>query len=331
MIDANSTRPVTSAPAYLDNSSFSTAIPGLQLAIDSTSLGEFKLCPRRYQLGVVEGWQPRGTSPHLQFGLWLHSAVERYWHSRTASQDHQTALAEALAWLMAATWEPATGRGWLSDHKIKNRLSLVRTLVWYLDEKAQDDTLQPITLANGLPAVELSFTFDLGLASAVGEPFVVCGHLDRIAELSGEPYVVDIKTTSGGLTPAYFDQFSPDNQMSLYSLAGKIVYDLPIRGVIIDACQIGVTFSRFHRGLVQRTASQLDEWLADTRSWVRQLERAALDSIWPMNDKACTGPYGDCPFRPVCRKPASARQQWLQSDYARRKWDPLKARTAPAS
>jgi hypothetical protein len=205
----------------------------------------------------------------------------------------------------------------------------VRTLVWYLDEKAQYDSLETLVLADGTAAVELSGQMEFGLASQDGEQFSLAWHMDRLASLHGTPYVVDIKTTSGALSPSYFAQYTPDNQMSLYSLASRVAYSVPAAGVIIDACQVGVTFSRFERGLVQRSETQLDEWMEATEHWIRQIEQAALEASWPQNDKACTGPYGDCPFRPVCSRAPSARTQWLESDYVRRRWDPAQARSLP--
>ena len=65
-------------PAARGNSSFSTRLPGFQLAIDSTSLGEFKLCPRRYYYSILRGLGPRGGSVHLTFGIWMHTAREKY-------------------------------------------------------------------------------------------------------------------------------------------------------------------------------------------------------------------------------------------------------------
>lgn len=314
------------AANYLANTSFSSLLPKLQLVVDSTSLGEFKLCPRRYQYGIIEGWRNKAPSVHLDFGTWLHGGVERYWRHKARGHGHDESTEQAVQWVLEATWNKTLGRGWVSDHKVKNRLSLVRTLVWYLDEKAQNDSLETIILSGGQPAVELSFTVNLGVQTSTGEEFKACGHLDRLALLNNEPYVVDIKSTSGALDGRFFDGFSPDNQMSFYSAMGQIVWDVPLRGVIIDGAQIGVTFSRFQRGLIPRTQSQLDEWLQDLEHWLEALDRAAQEDYWPMNDKSCTGPYGDCPFRPVCYRPPGARQQWLESDYRRGRWDPAKAR-----
>jgi hypothetical protein len=98
---AAGTMAVTDAlPLVADNSSFSAQVPGLQVAIDSTSIGEFKLCPRRYYYSIIKGYQPRTESVHLTFGLLMHASVERYAHARTRGDDHQSSLQAAVLWAL---------------------------------------------------------------------------------------------------------------------------------------------------------------------------------------------------------------------------------------
>lgn len=310
------------------NTSFSTKLPTLQLALDSTSLGEFKVCPRKYYYSIVEGWRPRSESPHLTFGILLHRAREVYDRAMLLFEgDHPAALQSALRFTLKSTWDSDMGRPWSSGHGTKNRSNLVQTVVWYLDQFKGADPLVTHTLANGLPAVELSFRFEPGIeAPATNEPITLCGHMDRIATLNGEPYITDIKTTGTTISPAFFAQYSPDNQMSLYTLAGQVAFGTPVKGVIIDGIQVAQGFARFERGLVERTPAQVQEWLNDlTNWWVPQLSWAAQTNQYPMNDKSCHQ-YGGCPFRPVCSRPPAARQKWLETDYVRRVWDPLQPR-----
>jgi len=314
------------APDTSHNSSFSKAMPGLQLAIDSTSLGEFKLCPKRYYYSIVLGYQPRAESVHLKFGILLHQAREHYEHARTGGQDHDSALDHALDLALRATWDQQLNKPWVSDHKQKHRLSLIQTIVWYLDAKAKDDPLRTITLANGKPAVELSFRFDSGWRSqSTGEPILFCGHLDRLAEFNSEYYIPDIKTTSHSLDPNWFASWSPGNQFSMYSLAGKVAFGLEIKSIIVDGIQVGSGFSRFMRAPVERKPETIDEWYAETGVWLGQMDECAAKGQWHMNDKSCDA-FGGCPFRPVCSRPPSAREAWLKKDYAKRVWDPLQIR-----
>jgi hypothetical protein len=155
-----------------------------------------------------------------------------------------------------------------------------------------------------------------------GQPYLLCGHLDRVVEFGGQKYVMDRKTTGSSPTPHYFDGFAPDNQMSIYTLAARVQFSTPVAGVIIDAAQVAVGFTRFQRGFTYRTEAQLEEWLADFRFWTAQAEGFAEAGHWPMNDKSC-GMYGGCTFRKICSKSPEVRERFLESDFERRPWNPL--------
>jgi len=306
------------------NQSFSPLLPTLQTTIDSTSLGEFKTCPRKYYYRVVLGFVPRAASPHLLFGQYVHSALERYDRARANGLSHTDALRAAVLEAMTLSWHG--DRPWWSGHPTKNRLTLIRTVVWYLDRFGEDDSLQTLLLASSeSPAVELSFQFSVQKLAVTGEPIFFCGHIDKIALFNTEPYIVDRKTTSITLSTSFFSQFSPDNQFSLYTLAGKIAYETPVRGIICDGIQVAATFSRFERQMIPRSEAQIEEWLSDTFMWLDLMGQMAESNRWPMNDKACHH-YGGCPYRPVCSRAPSARQTWLEADYIHSIWDPTRIR-----
>lgn len=317
----------TAKPGTVGNTAFSAKTPNLQLAFDSTSLGALKECPRKYELVILEGHVARHENVHLAFGQLYHGALETYDHKRFAGSTHDEAVREAVRYCLVNTrvalpngsWRP---RDWGDSQK--NRFTLVRTVVWYL-EQFKDDPARTVRLANDKPAVELSFRFETDYTSVAGETFLLCGHMDRVAEFEGSIYVLDRKTTKHTLYPEFFDGFSPDNQMSLYDIAIRVVYGQPSKGIIVDAAQVGVTFSRFLRGFVPRSDEQRAEWYADAGYWMGQAEVFAIKNYWPMNDKSC-GNYGGCQFRGICGKSPLVRDKWLQANFTRRVWDPLAIR-----
>lgn len=308
------------------NSSFSQAIPGLQVAWDSTSMGQLKTCPRLYYYSIVLGYFPKGSSIHLEFGLRYHAALETYDHARAAGLDWRSGVRAALVRCLRDTWNYELNRPWSSDDPNKNRLTLVRSVIWYLDQ-FRDDPAETLILASGKPAVELSFRFPTEYMAPDGQPFMMCGHLDRVATLAGSPYIFDRKTTKFGLDDRFFAQFTPNNQMSTYAFAGKIIYSLPIQGIIIDGVQVLVGGSRFARAPISRTPGQLDEWYREWGHWVTLASEYAEANYWPMNDKAC-GNYGGCPFLSICSKDPAVRSKWLNNHalFVRRIWDPLQVR-----
>lgn len=307
-----------------ENSALSEQTPQLQLAWDSTSMGELKLCPRKYQYRILYGYTPRELSVHLKFGLGFHGATERYDHARAKGKSHDEGVVAAVKWAMEFTWDSKMGRAWLSSDPNKNRATLVRSVVWYY-EQFKEDAIETVILENGKPAVELSFMLPLPFKSQEGEQFLYGGHLDRVGRMAGANYIVDKKTTKYTLSPSYFAQFSPDNQFSGYIFGGKIGYGLPIAGLIVDAAQVAVGFTRFAREIVTRTPEQIKEWVKDLAFWLRQAEYYAKQAYWPQNDKACSM-YGGCAFRSVCGKTPSVREQWLRAGFERQIWNPTIAR-----
>lgn len=294
----------------------------IQFAWDSTSLGLLKECPRKYYYTLVQGWRPKGESVHLKFGIIYHAALERYDHVRAQGGDHEDGVDQAVDHALRETW--ANDEPWLSDHPKKNRETLIRTIVWYL-EHFKDDPVKTLILANGKPAVELSFRFEFDKLAPNGENYMLSGHMDRVVEYGDDQFVMDRKTSGSTLGAYYFDGFNPDNQMSLYTFASKVIYDAPVKGVIIDAAQIAVGFSSFGRGITTRSEAQINEWVRDTSAWLDISVIYADRGFWPMNDKAC-GNYGGCPFRVVCSKEPAIRENYLKTNFEVLRWNPLQPR-----
>lgn len=306
----------------------------IQWAWDSTSLGMLKTCPRLYQYVILEGWTPRVEAIHLRFGIEYHHALQDYDLEIAAGISHEDAMHDVVRELLLRTCD------FTSDHKTKTRDSLVRTVVEYLDHY-RDDQAKVHIKQDGKPAVELSFRFELdyGPSSQRGPenvgnpdyrlPYILCGHLDKVVAYNDELFVMDHKTTSFAPSSFYFAKYQPDNQMSLYTLAAKVVLNAPVRGVIIDAAQIKENESVFGRGFTFRTPDQLEEWLVDLRDWLAKAEQYATANYWPQNDTACDK-FGGCRFRDICSKSPSVRPQFLEGGFVKQKeedrWNPLKTR-----
>lgn len=321
-----------------DKTRRSPFLPGtfIQFAWDSTSLGWLKECPRKYQYSMIEQWRSRGNSVHLDFGLWYHDALESYDKWRAEGMDHEDALNETVRKCLELTWIPEhevvggmgvvchvePGKPWDAGHPAKTRETLVRSVVWYLEQFGDHDAAKTVILANGKPAVELSFKLEMDFGPLPSQPYILCGHLDRVVEFTGGFYVMDRKTSTSTISSAYFDQYEPDNQMDIYSFAAKVIYQTPVRGVIIDAVQIAVGFSRFSRGFTFRTEAQVEESINDMKVWFALAEQYATAGHWPMNTKSCHH-YGGCVFRRVCSKSPEVRQKFLETDFTKKEWNPL--------
>jgi hypothetical protein len=308
-------------------SHLSALTPNFPTSWDSTMLGTLKECPRKFYFTHILGFNSRITSVHLRFGQLYHSGLEHYDHARAAGLSHDAAIRRMVLWALQATWtlDPTgdtEGLPWTTNDPIKNRHSLVRSLVWTAEEEA-NRPWSTVILANGKPAVELSFRF--AAFEAGGEQIYLSGHLDKLIEYDRRRFTADRKTTKGALTATYFQQFNPSNQMTLYTIAGEVVDHHKIEGVLIAGAQIGVNFTRYAVRPTLRTKPVLTEWLQDAQWWVQQAYTFAVASHWPANDKSC-GNWGGCPFMRVCAVAPSFRLAHLRADFVTFHWNPLEVR-----
>jgi hypothetical protein len=320
------------APATTDPT-IDPFLPGtnIQFAWDSTYLGWLKTCPRMYQYIAIEGWTPKTDSIHLKFGQWYHEALDTYDKQRATGASFKIAARSTIRQLLGniRKWDvDRTGKP--GDYK--NKYTLLQLVVDYLDN-FRDDPAATYILENGQPAVELSFRFELEYGPRrypSSQNYMLCGHLDRIVEYSGTLFCLDHKTTTTTPSNYFFERYSPDNQMSLYTIATRVVYKAEVRGVIIEAAQIKLNEpNRFERGTSLRTKDQTQEWLTELRLWLDAAESYALANYWPMNDTSCDK-YGGCRFRGVCSKSPSVREFWLAEEFEQKpleeRWNPLKPR-----
>lgn len=336
---------------------------GVQDVWDSTSLKLASDCLRKYYYVMMEGWQSKELSVHLRFGQHYATALEHYHKARAEGASHDEALFLVVKEALEDTWdrpvcETCYGRGevnitaefaannpqyskvdfahricyecqgtghqaegapWESGHNLKTRGNLIRTIVWYL-ETFEEDTCSTYILSDGRAGVEYSFKLP------VDNGVVFSGHIDRLVNYAQGIYVQDQKTTGSTITARYFEGFAPDIQMSMYTFAGKAIYDIPVKGVIIDAAQIAVGFSRFERGFTFRDEPQLNEWYDTMMRKIEETQAATREQYFPMNTQAC-GNYGGCPFRQVCSRTPAIRPQFLKGAFVQGpSWDPMRSR-----
>lgn len=319
---------------------------GLQYAFDSTSLKLAETCLYKYKLKMIDRWQPMRKSVHLLFGGWYATALENFHKAVADGVDYEQATCDVVHEALIATWEygdcegcegtgsaggeqecimcSGTGNGesigpWVSDHNTKTRENLIRTIIWYLDQ-FKDDSCKTVILSNGTAAVEHSFKLE------VDNGLIFAGHLDRLVEYGGKLLVQDQKTTGSTITPRFFDGFNPDTQMSMYTFAGKAIFNIPVKGVMIDGAQIAVGFTRFERGFTFRDDAQLAEWYDVAMHTAERARNAVREQYFPMNPSSC-GNFGGCEFRHICARSPAVRTQFLKGEFVQgEQWNPLKER-----
>lgn len=292
----------------------------IQFGWDQTSIKLAEECLYKYKLRMLDGWRGRGGNVHLIFGGVYASALEHFHKYRAQGMDHEEALITVVREALVATWITGEEPGpWISDHNTKTRENLIRTIVWYF-EHFRDDPCQTVILSSGVAAVEHSFQLP------VDDGIIFAGHLDRLVDYGGKIYIQDQKTTGSTITPRYFLSYNPDTQVSMYSFAGKAIFHLPIKGLMIDAAQIAVGFTRFERGFIFADEASLNEWYDDTMATIQRAIKATKENYFPKNRSSCHK-FAGCEFREVCSRSPHVREQFLKADFEQgERWDPLEAR-----
>jgi hypothetical protein len=304
-------------------------ISGIQYAWDSTSLGNFMACPRRYQFVNLQGYTTTGSKIELEFGILYHKGLEVFQHEILKDGKREAAIRRTLMFLLAELRKPISFKGTpglegglVFQQNMRTPFTLLRAVLNHLD-KYSNDPMRTVILENGRPAVELSFRFELDEYAASGQPFMLSGHLDRVCELSGEFYFTDYKTTKSTLSSNYFEQYATDIQMDIYSIGSRVSLPRPAVGGFIDAVQLAVGFSRYERGLVSRTASQLQDSLDNIQQWLHLARQFSEVGKFPMNKKSCFL----CAFKSVCGSQPGARELILRTEFIQvETWNPLKPR-----
>ena len=302
---------------------------GVQWAWDATSIIRASECPRKYYYMNIEGWA-LPPSVHLWFGGHYAKALETFHELEASGIDRETAIRTVVLETIKATWKrdldsdgnpiPGSGAPDTFNEPKKTRETLIRTIIWYFDTFAEEFYRTYIT-TSGSVGVEHSFrlNFDEGIT--------YCGHLDRVClDPEDNFFVHDQKTTGSTLSSYYFKSFKPSIQFAGYTFAGKAIYDVPIKGVIVDAAQVVIGFSAFARIPILFTDEELDEWYDETISIVLRMQQYTRERHFPRNTTAC-GNYGGCPFRDVCSRPPNVRKNFLKADFVKQEpWNPIKPR-----
>jgi PD-(D/E)XK nuclease superfamily len=309
----------------------------IQFAWDSVSLTSILSCPRRYQYQIVHGYISNNPSYAiaLVFGILMHKGLEIYEKYRAELLPHDKAQFNmirdicslpATASLPTDTDIDTTETSEDDDGitarntKIRTRYYLIRALVGYT-ETYRDDPCVTLLLPSGAPAVEYSFRVPLDISIA-GTDAILCGHIDRIVEFNGYNYVTDYKSTKA-ISRQFFSAFDLSHQMTGYNIAGKIVLDKPISGVMIDAIALQVGGNKFARHFTKRTAGQEAEYLRTVRFAIDAAVKYYEDDYYPMNTSACFF----CDFKDICRQPPEFRERYIKQSFTKKTgWNPLENR-----
>ncbi len=292
---------------------FSKINPELRLAWSASSLGNL-VCMRKYYYSSVKRYRRTISNIDLEWGSVYHEALEGY-DKTLKALGKESALLYALR--VAFSKAKACPIILASEENTKNLRTLIRTIIWYVEEYG--DTAPALEFPNGVIASELEFALPLGMKASTGEDYLIYGKLDGILDLGDELWIRERKSSRTTITSKsfYLKRYHPDTQMSTYDLAGHLLFpDLRLEGVMIEQCQTAVGFARFRRHEIRRVDAQREEFLRDIKILIKQAETCLLDGYMPKNEKACDANFG-CDYRKYCDMNPLSRDVFMKSELVR--------------
>lgn len=203
------------------------------------------------------------------------------------------------------------------------------------------------TLTNDAEQEENVTRGEYPLSMGYEEPFVptsvTCsiewtGIVDMIADLSGEHWLVDHKTTSI-LSGDFFDGFEIAMQPVGYVSAARAAFpELDIQGFMVNvlACRKPVsavtaagkksTAKSFepHRRFYKYDQWKENEFRTDALALIEEFIANLTGNYFPRKTQWCIGKYGKCAFFEVCSLPPEQRMMMLESGtYTDNTWKPV--------
>jgi len=336
----------------------------LLFRIDWSSIESLLGCNRSAEYKLIHSRQG-GSRSALTFGAAIHAGLEIWYRNKHLiglSTNREDLLSRCYSAIEATFAEspPSLFPDYrTSDYAIQSFYSYI---VHY-----QNEILTPV-VHNDKPLVEFSFAYPLGKVELPTSMFAAWGwgvltdccdteheivkqgqtHLsvhiewtgiiDMLAEVNGDIYVVDHKTTSI-LSQDFFDGFEIAMQPTGYFAAMQVAFpDLPIKGFMANvlACRKPVaaltksgrptTSKPFepHRRQYHYADWHVNEFKQDALALVEELFANVTNKFFPRKTQWCIAKYGKCPYFDVCSLPPEARMSMLQSDnYINNTWKPV--------
>lgn len=287
--------------------------------LDSSTLSTFKQCPQLFKRGTIDSWKPKASSVHLHaggaFAKGIEVAREAFYVEGLSAEDSVAKGMGALLHAYGDYQEPADSA--------KSAERMAGALEFYFQNyPLTNEDYAPITLPSGRRGIEFSFAEPLPiLHPETGDPLIYCGRMDAIVNFAGGVFIMDEKTTTQ-LGASWGRQFDLRSQFTGYSWGCRQA-GIKVDGVIVRGVSILKTKYETQQPVSYRPSWQIDRWYEELLDWTEDMIRAWKTGKWRHNlDHAC-GDFGGCTFRQICMTQPGTEQDWLETYFERRHWDPV--------
>lgn len=302
----------------------------LPLHIDSTMITSARSCLQKFKNSFILGCALPGVSIDLHAGACYAAGVEEVY---TQIYKHQRSLADALVISCARfmlEWGDVEVPEWKKTAKTRDR-TWEAVEHYFTIWPPHTDIIKPYMASDGSPTIEYTFAIPLEPTSQFrsdggafplhpsGSPFIYCGRIDMLGDISGRPTPKDDKTTGSSIGQTWAPHWNLRHQFMGYVWAcqqcGIDAQDVLVRGMAIQKTQFVTA-----EALVPFSHHMLARWYEQLRRDLWRIVDAWHSGYWDYNfGDTCTA-YGLCPFMDACQ--SSAPENWLAS-FETRHWNPL--------
>jgi PD-(D/E)XK nuclease superfamily len=324
--------------------------------LDSSMLGTYKSCARKFYLTYLEHLKAKEPNVHLHAGKSFASGIEaarrayyeglysrpfliteddgkggnvkgkmhEHWEQGPLA-DSETAVGEGLGVLLREY-----GNFSCPPESAKSLERMAGALeFYYTSYPLEHDSAIPIQMPGGKRGIEFSFSLPLPIRHPdSGDPLLYCGRMDAITSFASGVFVTDEKTATS-LGPSWARQWDLRSQFTGYCWALR-EHGVKCDGVLVRGVSILKTKYDTQQAISYRPDWQIDRWYANMLTVVQRLvdEYLVLKSAGVLSenlfehnlDDACTS-YGNCGFYDACR--SEDPTTWLVTNFARKLWNPL--------
>jgi len=294
------------------------------LLIDySGVLRNWQECPRKlfYAWFMLRRAATEATA--LRFGRLMHQCLAIRYKCKALGRGTEESIRRATDTLIESTFRS------VEEPDLDWRDSKLARIVMdaYESTYCYDD-YEPIIMANGRPAVELTFAVKLG--DLAGIPVRYIGAIDLVAQDQDGLWLVDTKTTSVMGEGFWKDiQVSPQLMGYTFALraAGYNVVGYQVNAIALrkpnKSGEANVDFAR-QRHFVDE--DQLNEWVRDVEGQLTGILDCWQRQHWPRHCAHCVHKFGTCEYYDVCTLTSELDQgHMLDSNaFVHNDWTPLR-------
>jgi hypothetical protein len=291
--------------------------PAFPSVIDSTIRSAFVTCPRMCELEYIEHWRPKILSVHLHAGGAYASGLEAARESYFAlNEPSDLAVAKGLQALLEAY-----GDFDCPSDSAKSLERMLGALEYYFDQYPMGtEEAKPRQITPERWGIEFSFAEPIDvLHPETGDPLIYCGRMDQVVDFAGGIFGEDDKTASS-LGASWSKQWDLRSQFTGYCW-GCQQAGIPLQGFLVRGVSILKTKYDTQQALTYRPSWMIERWYKQLCRDIERMKQSWLEGYWDYNlDESCNH-YGGCTFRQICL--AQNPQSWLETNFERRRWDPL--------